>query len=97
MRILLTVAFVCTALPALADPTTPATSTTTTPPPAADNSDQLVCRRKAPPTGSFMMPKPECHTRAEWAAHPNGNGPDAGSGVSTYGGKDSSGHGMNQP
>ncbi|HEV2652059.1 MAG TPA: hypothetical protein VGU69_12425 [Rhizomicrobium sp.] len=95
MRILLTVAFVCAALPALADPAT--TTTSTTPPAATDNPDQLICHRKAPPTGSFIMPKPECHTRAEWAAHPNGNAPDAGSGVSTYGGIDTTGHGSNQP
>jgi hypothetical protein len=28
--------------------------------------NETVCVRPAPPTGSFIMPKPECHTRAEW-------------------------------
>jgi hypothetical protein len=100
MRIIFAAALLSAAftIPAFADPDT---TTTSAPAPAAtapaDTTDQLVCRRKEPPTGSFIRPKPECHTKAEWAAHPNGNAPDAGSGVSSYGGMDSSGHNTGHP
>jgi hypothetical protein len=90
MRILLVSAFLCAAftLPALADQATESP----TPPPASaaapDPDQKLICIRKEPPTGSFIRPKPECHTRAEWA-HANGSTTDNGvSNVQTYGSMD---------
>jgi hypothetical protein len=106
MRFLLTAAFVLATFPAFADPdAAPAPTTATPPAPAADattpaaapDADKVICRRGAPPTGSFVMPKPECHTRAEWAAHPNGVGAGAGTGVTTYGSMNHGGQNGSEP
>jgi hypothetical protein len=81
MRIAFMSAILCAAfsLPALAD--------SGTAPAPAPNPDQVICIRKSAPTGTFLQPKPECHTRAEWKANPNGfSAPATGNGdVKTYG------------
>ncbi len=90
MRMLFSTALLCAAftLPALADPATP----TTPPAPAAANPDQVICIRKAAPTGSIIPPKSECHTRAEWQAHPNAGSDNGASEVRSYGTLDATGH-----
>lgn len=42
-----------------------------------DIGDMMVCKRPSPPLGSFVAPKPVCHTKREWDAA-NGQSRDPG-------------------
>ena len=71
MRSLFALVLAATAVPALAQ-TSPAAPTA----PAAPVEEKMICR-KGVPTGSIMLAKLVCHTKAEWEAISRAQGENA--------------------